>query len=468
MAPSLVYTPLEEIPKIRDHLRAGFKSGKTKSIAYRKEQLLGLAYLIKDNTTALEDAIREDMGRHALETAVADIGGMIVEAKVAYDNVEKWAKTERAPFNFNYAAMRPSIRKEPKGVVCIIGPFNIPVWLLLGPLAGAIAAGNACVLKPSEMAPATAALITELLPRYLDPELYGVVNGGVAETTRLLELQWDHILYTGNGKVGRIVSIAAAKHLTPVTLELGGKNPVVIDPKCDLAVAAKRILWGKAANAGQLCVCPDYVLIQPEVQDKFIAALKEAHDTFYPEGPAKSESMGRIINATHFKRVKTLLDNTKGTIAFGGETDEATRYIAPTVVTNVTGDDSLMSEEIFGPVLAVISVKDVDEAIEFINARDHPLAVYVFSQDAAFKSKVFDNTQSGSALANDVVIHPVIDGLPLGGVGPSGSGMHTGKYSFDTFTHLRATIDSPKFVDIVMNARYPPYTVRRPRCRCSG
>ncbi|OCH89619.1 NAD-aldehyde dehydrogenase [Obba rivulosa] len=455
---SLLYTPVEDISKIQEELRAGFRSGKTKNVAFRKEQLLQLAYLIQDNQQRFRDSLHADLGRPPTETDLFEIFVTLNEVRCAYDKVAKWAKQESAPFSFNWFAMSPAIRKEPKGVVLVISPFNYPIFLLLTPLVGAIAAGCAAVLKPSEQAPATAALLTELLPRYLDPTLYRIVNGGVPETTRLLELPWDHIMYTGNGRVARIVAAAAAKHLTPVSTELGGKSPVVIDPKCDLKTAAKRIFWGKVANAGQICLAPDYVLVPRTFQDKFIEALKEVHDSFFPSGPRVSDSFSRIISEQHTQRIKKLIDETQGKIVLGGEVDVAQKYIAPTIVRDVPENDSLMSEELFGPVLPIIPVEDLDDAIRIINNHDHPLALYVFSQDSKFKAKVFDNTQSGSAIANEVVIHAGADGLPVGGVGPSGTGYYSGKYGFDMFTHFRATMDSPGWLDWVLGGRYPPYT----------
>ncbi|KAF5357137.1 hypothetical protein D9756_006811 [Leucocoprinus leucothites] len=453
----LKYTPLEEIEKIHTNLRNGFRSGKSKNVEYRKYQLLQLAYMVKDNTERFQEALAADLGRPPFESQFLEIGSSIMEARTAWAGVDKWAKPEKPPFSINATPMRPVIYKEPKGVVLIISPFNYPMWLCISPLAGAIAAGNAVVVKPAETAPHVSSLFAELIPKYLDPELVAVVNGAVPETTRLLELPWDHILYTGGGRVGRIVSTAAAKHLTPVSLELGGKSPVFVDPECDLETTAKRIMWGKVVNAGQTCVAPDYVLVPKDFQDKFVNALKDVCDKFYPESASTPGVYSRLITPQAFKRVKGLLDNTKGKVVFGGETDEATKFIAPTVVKDVSFDDSLMSEEIFGPVLPVVPVKDVEEAITYVNNNDHPLALYVFSRDEAYKQKVFSRTQSGAAIANEVVLHPGIDGLPFGGIGPSGSGYHTGKYSFDMFTHLRSSMDTPGWIDRILGFRFPPY-----------
>ncbi|KAI0261624.1 NAD-aldehyde dehydrogenase [Gloeopeniophorella convolvens] len=459
--PSYTTTPVEEIPKIRDGLKRAFRTGKTKPIQFRKQQLLALAYLVKDNVALFQEALAADLGRSDTESSVLEIGGTLSEAMGAYHSVAKWAKPDHPPWSFNWFTMKPTIRKEPKGAVLIISPFNYPMWLLLGPLAGAIAAGNACVLKPSELTPAFSALVADLAPKYLDPELYTVINGAIPETTKILELQWDHILYTGSSRVASIVLTAAAKTLSPVTTELGGKSPAVIDPDCDLALSAKRLMWGKVANAGQTCVAPDYVLVPKPFVDKFIGACKDVLKEFFPDGAASSNSFSRIVSPSHFARIKGLLDRTHGQVAYGGATDAEKKFIEPTIVTGVGHDDSLMGEEIFGPVLPIVGVDDLDEAIEFINSRDHPLALYVFSSNSSFKSKVVENTQSGSVVINDTLIQAAAEGLPFGGIGPSGAGAHTGKFTFDTFTHLRATLDNPRFTEYFVWPRYPPYTEKK-------
>lgn len=456
---ALQFTPVDEIPAIHQSLRDGFATGKTKDINYRKTQLLNLAYLLQENNQRFKEAIAADLGRPHLECDFLELNPCLSEIYTAFKSVEKWSKPEKPPFSLQWSAMKPVIRKEPKGVILIISPFNFPVTLSLGPLAGAIAAGNAVLLKPSELTPATSSLFAELVPKYLDSDLVRVVNGAVAETTKILELQWDHILYTGSGRVAKIVSTAAAKFLTPVTLELGGKNPVFIDPKSDLKLAARRVLWGKSANAGQVCIAPDYVLVPRAIQNEFVDELQKAHKQFYPSGAVQSDSFSRIVSTSHATRIKKLLDDTQGKVVAGGEIDIDKRFIAPTVVRDVPLDDSLMSDEIFGPVLPVVPVESVDEAVKVANSKDHPLTLYVFSQDNEFKQQVFDNTQSGAAIANDVIIHYGTEGLPFGGIGPSGSGYTTGKFAFDAFTHLRASIDSPGWIDkYILGGRFPPYT----------
>ncbi|OJT03594.1 Aldehyde dehydrogenase family 3 member B1 [Trametes pubescens] len=341
---SLTYTSLDDIPKIHDTAQRAWLSGKAKSVAFRKEQIAQVGYLVKDNKQRFKDAMKADLGRPYLETEFFDFGIVYAEARMAYDSIGAWTAAQSAAFSAKWFFMRPRGVPQPKGVVLVIAPFNYPLFLLLVPLISAIAGGNAVVLKPPEHTPAFSALLAELLPKYLDPELYQVINGAVPETTKILELQWDHIMYTGNGRVARIVAQAASKYLTPLTLELGGKNPVFVDPKVDLTMTARRVLWGRVSNAGQICMAPEYVLVPEEIQDAFVAALRAAHDAFFPEGPKNSASFGRIVTEAHAARIKGLIEGTKGTIEFGGEVDVGEKYVAPTVVSNVRGDDSLMSE----------------------------------------------------------------------------------------------------------------------------
>ncbi|KAH9840961.1 NAD-dependent aldehyde dehydrogenase [Rhodofomes roseus] len=405
MTDTLRYTPVEDIPKIRHELGLAFNSGRTRSIAYRKQQLSRLFYLVEDNQERIRQAIFSDLGRPRHEVDFLEISGTLLEIRDAYDNVEKWAAPQKSPFSLLWFTLSPATRKEPKGVVLIISPFNYPYFLTLTPLAAAIAAGNAAMLKPSELCPASASLLAELIPKYLDPELVRVVNGGVPETTKILELRFNHILYTGNNRVAQIICTAAAKHLTPVTLELGGKSPCVVDPKCNVKIATKRIWWGRLVNCGQVCLCPDYILVPESFQDEFVEALKDAYNELHPTDPKTSGMLGRIVNERHVERLQNLLDNTKGTIVFGGEIDKEARYVAPTLIRDVKADDSLMSEEIFGPLLPVVPVKDLDEAITFINSVDEALSVYIFTSDSKFKNKVIDNTRSGTAAANDTILH---------------------------------------------------------------
>lgn len=463
----LEYTPIEEIEQIHASLQLGFKSGKARDIKYRKHQLLQLAYLLKDNKDRFNEAARQDLGRAYSENEVIEFFGSLEQIKYIFDNFEKWAKPECAELSVYFGA-RPHIRKEPKGVVLIFVPFNFPILLLVSPLAGAIAAGNAACVKVSELIPATSSLLAELFPKYLDPNMYRVVNGDIPVSSKLLELPWDHILYTGSGRVGKIVATAAAKHLTPVTLELGGKCPTIVDPRANLKVAAKRILWGRTSNAGQTCVAPDYVLIPKDGEESFITALKEAYLEFYPNGTTEPGVTARLVNHGTFDRVKRLLDNTKGTIVLGGDTNREAKYVAPTIVRNVRPDDSLMSEEIFAPILPIVTVNDFDEAIDFVNSRDHPLALYVFTDDSNLKETVFNKTRSGGCICNEVLLQIPTPGLPFGGVGASGSGgYHTGKYSFDLFTHQRSTLTMPNWMELLLASRYPPFSDKKSKMSAS-
>ncbi|TCD61558.1 hypothetical protein EIP91_008249 [Steccherinum ochraceum] len=444
---------------LRDELRRGFASGKTKPIAYRKEQLARLAYMVQENRDAFHEAMTSDLGRGTLENDFMDFQPALGEITDAYNNVEKWSKPQKPAFNINWFAMNPEIRKEPKGTVLIISPFNFPMVLILGPLAGALAAGCTALIKPSEQAPATAAVYARLVPQYLDPDACRVVLGAVPETTKLLELQWDQILYTGSARVAKIVLAAAAKHLTPVVTELGGKNPVIVDPKMDLTLAARRIAWGKFSNSGQICVSPDYVIVTEEIKEKFIKELLAVYATFYPDGPRHSDSFSRMATKNHAARMQRLLAETKGKIVIGGETEVEERYVAPTIVKDVEWDDALMEDELFAPVMPIVVVKDVDEAIARVNSREHALALYIFSNDASYRKKVLDNTQSGTVVVNDVVIQYAAYDMPFGGVGGSGTGASTGRYGYEAFTHFRTTVVGKGWLDsIILKNRFPPYT----------
>ncbi|MDQ0795789.1 aldehyde dehydrogenase (NAD+) [Streptomyces sp. B1I3] len=332
-------------------------------------------------------------------------------------------------------------RQDPLGVVLVIAPWNYPVQLLLAPVAGALAAGNAVVAKPSELAPATSSAVARLLPEYLDTDAVAVVEGAVPETTALLAERFDHIFYTGNGTVGRIVMAAAAKHLTPVTLELGGKSPAFVDRDTDLKTVASRLVSGKFLNTGQTCVAPDYVLTDPETAAALEDALAAAvEDRFGPDASASPE-YGRIVNERHFDRLVGLLDS--GRTVTGGAHDRGQKYIAPTVLADVAPDAPVMREEIFGPVLPIITVDGLDEAIGFINDRDKPLALYAFTQSPAVRERLLTETSSGGVGMGLPLAHLTVSDLPFGGVGESGMGSYHGRYSLETFSHRKAVLDTP-------------------------
>ncbi|KAG8881405.1 hypothetical protein FRB97_009600 [Tulasnella sp. 331] len=446
---------------IRDTLRATLNSGKTLDVTYRKNQLIQLAYLFKENEARFNAAFKADLGRPELEVGALEIHGTINECIEAWKNVDNWAKPDSVPFDLNFGVMRPKIYKQPKGVGLVIGPFNYPVLCSIGPLIGAIAAGCPCVVKLSELTPNVSGLFAELWPKYMDLSYAQIVNGGIPETTALLDLQWDHIVFTGSTTVGKVVAKAAAKFLTPTTLELGGQSPIFMDTNIDLKIATRRILWSKTFNSGQSCLAPNHLFVLRSQQDELVEAFKETYTEFYPDGAARSQSFSRIIARGHFDRLKDILDETDGDIVCGGGTDASQLFIAPTIVKNVKLDDALMKAEIFGPILPIIPVKDYQDAIDYTRAHDHPLAVYIFTDDAALKDKIITETTSGAVDVNDCVIHIAAPNLPFGGVGQSGSGSHTGKYSFDTFTHHRSSLHNPGWTEFLFSWRYPPYTDKK-------
>jgi aldehyde dehydrogenase (NAD+) len=437
-------------------LRNSFDSGRTRPLAYRQQQLAGLARFLQEHERDIEEALHHDLGKPALEAFTAEIAFTAREIAMARKKLSTWARPQRVRTPLFAQPGKCLIYPEPLGVVLIIAPWNYPLQLSIGPLLGALAAGNCAVLKPSEVAPATSALLATWLPQYVDGECLQIVEGGGAETTALLAERFDHIFYTGNGTVGRIVMAAAAKHLTPVTLELGGKSPCIVDPSADLDGAARRILWGKFYNAGQTCVAPDYVLVHEAVEEALLARLKQTLRDFYGEDPRQSPDFGRIVNAHHLARLRRLLPGS-GEVFVGGDADasEAERYLAPTILRNVPADAPVMADEIFGPILPVLRVHDVDEAIAFISGRPKPLALYLFTTDAEVQTRVLERTSSGGVAVNHTTMHVAVSSLPFGGVGASGMGAYHGRASFDTFSHRKAVLVKSNWLDLRLI--YPPY-----------
>jgi len=441
-------------PALIDGLRRVFDGGRTRPAEWRIRQLDGVIRFVREKEVEIKAALEADLGRPELETYLSEVAYVVSEAELVRRKLRGWMKPG---WTFTPMVAQPGrsrVVHEPLGVVLIIAPWNYPLQLAIGPLVGALAAGNCAVVKPSEISAATSELIARWLPGDVDSDAVKVVEGGVPETTALLAERFDHIFYTGNGAVGRIVMAAAARHLTPVTLELGGKSPCIIDEQVDLDVAARRIVWGKYFNAGQTCVAPDYVLAHEKVHDRLLDALAATIRTFYGEDAAQSPDFGRIINERHHRRLMKLMDS--GAAVVGGTGDEARRYIAPTVLRDVAPDSPVMQAEIFGPILPVLSVRDVDAAIAFVNRRDKPLALYVFSSDAAAARGVIERTSSGGAVVNHVWLHLGVPGLPFGGVGESGMGAYHGRRTFDTFTHQKAVLHKGTALDPAF--MYPPYT----------
>ncbi|XP_022690435.1 aldehyde dehydrogenase, dimeric NADP-preferring-like isoform X3 [Varroa jacobsoni] len=438
-------------------IRQTFASGRTKSVKWRKTQLKALQRFLEDNSDLLVKALDSDLRKNRQESLLFDIEFAVNDVKGAIMELHNWVKPEPATRCLMAVMDTPYIWNEPYGVCLIMGAWNYPVQLLISPAVGAIAAGNAVVFKPSDLAPATAAVM-EKLTSYLDPDVFLVVNSGVAQCTELLKERFDHIFYTGSTNVGKIVYAAAQRYLTPVVLELGGKSPVYIDDTAELSISAKRIMWGKLVNAGQTCVAPDYILCPENIYDKFIDECKKAVYDFYGDNPKKAKEYGRIVTNRHTKRLEDMIQGAD--IVLGGEVDVEARYVAPTIIKNVQKDDPIMREEIFGPILPVIKVKDMFEAVEFINSRDKPLTSYVFSKEQKVIRSFINDTTSGSVCANDVLVHLSIDSLPFGGVGNSGIGRYHGKYTFDCFSNKKAVLlrNFNPVGEYLGSRRYPPHT----------
>ena len=416
-----------------EHLRRNFDSGRTRTLDWRRRQLQAIGEMLKRCGDEFVEAMRADITRPELECRM-ELGVCTNETSYALDNLESWMQPE--PVGLRPVPGRQRIVRDPRGVVLIIGPWNCPVELLIVPLVGAVAAGNCAVLKPSELSACCSALVAETIPEYLDPDAVAVVEGGAGETTALLAQRWDYIFYTGGGAVGRIVAEAAAKQLTPVTLELGGKSPCIVDDDVDLDTAARRIAWGKYFNAGQICISPDYVLVKREREQELVAALARVTEEFFGTDPRSSADYGRIVNERHHARIARLMKD--GRPAFGGGAEAADRYIAPTVLQDVPPDSDLMKEEIFGPVLPVLPVDSIEEAIEFVNQRDRPLALYLFTRRQKVEDEVLSRTSSGGVCVNGTMLQAASPEMPFGGTGASGHGAYHGRHSFETFSHRKA------------------------------
>ncbi len=436
--------------------RDTFDSGHTRSLEWRRSQLDGMLALLAENESELIGAIQTDLGRPAMEAFAADIAHATGEVAFMRRHLSKWMRPVRARLPLSVLPGKGRILSEPLGVALVIAPWNYPIQLLLEPMAAALAAGNCVVGKPSELSPATSAALARLVPKYLDPAAVTLVEGGVEETTALLDQYFDHIFFTGSGTVGRIVMKAAAEHLTPVTLELGGKSPVIVAADANIASTARRIVLGKQLNAGQSCVAPDYVLVERSARNELLTALSDTSAEFLDTEAHESPNFGRIINDRHHARLVGLLEGHGGEVVTGGEHDASDRFIAPTIIADPEPDSAVMRDEIFGPILPVVTVDRIDDAIRFVNNRPKPLALYVFTESKSTAQRVLDHTSSGGACVNHTVIHLIPPNLPFGGVGPSGMGSYHGRTGFETFSHRKSVLYRPSWPD--PKIVYPPYT----------
>ncbi|KAL1836203.1 hypothetical protein VTJ49DRAFT_5456 [Mycothermus thermophilus] len=459
--PPFEATALDAIPQIASTARGSFRTHKTKKLAWRKVQLRKLYWALHDYEPQLLAALKEDLRKSAFEALLSEIDWLKKDCMFMLDHLDKFAKDEklRAPHvPAMYSIMNFRIRKEPVGTVLIIGPYNYPVQLLLAPLVGAIGAGCTAVLKPSELTPRCAMVIKDMIESRLDSSAFAVVNGAIPETNALMNEKWDKIFFTGSAAVGTIIARKAAETLTPVVLELGGKNPAFITKSCpNLALAARRLMWGKTMNAGQICMSQNYVLIEKELVETFIVYLKQAYKDMFPQGAKQSPDLARIVNQRHFQRLKKMLDNTRGRIVMGGEVDEAELYIEPTAVLVNSVDDPMMAEESFGPIFSIYPVNSLDEALNVANlVHRTPLSLMAFGSKKE-NERILNEMTSGGATLNDAYFHGAVNTVPFGGVGDSGWGSYRGKASFDCFTHFRTVAETPGWADSLLAVRYMPF-----------
>jgi aldehyde dehydrogenase (NAD+) len=442
-----------------DQLRKAVDEGLHRSLPWRQTQLDGLIRFVSDHEEAMLAALKADLGRCAAEARLADVLMVRSELKLIRRNLRRWLEPRYVRTPLAAQPAKSWLQQEPFGLVLVLGTWNYPFQQILLPLAGALAAGNAAVVKLPELATQSSSLMATHLPQYVDPAAVIVFTGGPETASELLAQRFDKIFYTGSSRVGRIIMKAAAEHLTPVTLELGGKNPALVAPDAPLEVTARRIAWGRFINAGQICVAPDYVLVPEPLSRALIDSLGRTILRFYGPDPQASTSYGRIVNQQHFTRLVGLMD--EGRTAIGGTHDAADRYIAPTVLTDLPPGAAVMQEEIFGPLLPVVGYQTMEEAVAFIRKRPKPLALYLFTQDRSLQSRILNETNSGSLVINDVVVNQIVSELPFGGVGNSGMGSFHGRYTFDAFSRSKAVMRRSLWPD--PDLRYPPFSNKKDR-----
>ncbi|WP_369813264.1 aldehyde dehydrogenase [Caloranaerobacter sp. TR13] len=444
---------MDEIKKLIDKQKEYFRKGITLDVSFRINKLKVLRRAIIENEGLILKALKEDLNKSDFEGYETEIGIVLDEIRYIMKNLKSWAKPKRVKTPITQFISKSYIYSEPYGIALIIAPWNYPFQLVMAPLIGSISAGNCSIIKPSEYAPNTSKVISKIISDNFEEEFIAVVEGGIEVNKALLKEKFDYIFFTGSVNVGKIVMEAASKHLTPVTLELGGKSPCIVDEDTDVDLAAKRIVWGKFLNAGQTCVAPDYLYLHKNIKNRFIKSAVNFIKEFFGENPLKSVDYTRIINITHFNRLKKFLKD--GNILYGGDFDEEKLYIAPTIIDNITWEASVMQEEIFGPILPVLVFEELDEVIKTINIHPKPLALYYFSNDKEKQERVIKEISFGGGCINDTIVHLATPYLPFGGVGNSGMGSYHGKASFDNFSHKKSVLKKSNLIDIPL--RYPPY-----------
>lgn len=443
--------------KLTEAQKQFFETGRTRDLAFRICQLQLLADAMRKNETVLEEALKKDLGKSAFESYATEIGFVLADIRYTIQNLQKWSAPKSVRTPLYLFPGKSKIQKEPYGSVLILGPYNYPVQLLAEPLVGAIAAGNCAVLKPSELTPHVSKAMYQIVHSTFKEEYIACVEGGVEINQELLSQKFDYIFFTGSERVGRIVMKAAAENLTPVTLELGGKSPVIIEKTANIKEAARRIAWGKLMNAGQTCVAPDYVLVDESRKQQFLTEMKTAFSHLYGKEVKKNPDFGRIVNERHMERLQKILEQDAKYLFCGGEADTLQRYIEPAILD--LGKDqnaASMQEELFGPILPVLSYHKLEDAVRFVNKRAKPLALYLFTKKRSAEKFVLERVSSGGVCVNDTISHLINPDLPFGGVGASGMGQYHGKYSFDTFTHEKSVFYKP--ADWNLPVCYPPFT----------
>lgn len=444
-----------------ERLHTHFLKQKSTPLSWRIQQLKQLARMLRQHQDSFSQALASDLGKSATEAWVTEIGFLLKDIAYTLKHLRTWAKPQRTSNPLVIQPVRSFIQPEPRGVVLIIGAWNYPLQLLLSPAIAAIAAGNCMYLKPSEVAPATSALLNQLLPQYVDQDCIQCLEGDANTVTTLLALPFDHIFYTGGSAVAKIVMRAAAEQLTPVTLELGGKSPAIISRHSNIAATARRIIWGKFTNAGQTCIAPDYLLVDKHIHTELVQELRHAVTEFYGDNPQQSKDYGRLVAERHVTRLAQLLapEQLGQAKVYGGEYDLSSRYFAPTLVDGCLPDHALMQEEIFGPILPIIPVPNLTSAFAFVRSRSHPLACYLFSQDRVEQQQAERFIQCGSLCINDTLVFMLNPKLPFGGVRASGMGRYHGRWGFDTFSHLKPVMKRSFWFDTRL--RYPPYSAKK-------
>ncbi len=450
-------TPTEQIAHILSAQNQFFQSGATLAQAFRVKQLTTLKQAIHAYHEQIETALKQDLNKSVMETYVSEVALVLDEIDFMLKHLAHLMKPKHVKTPTSHFPAKSLIMYEPYGRVLNIAPWNYPFQLCIAPIIGAMAAGNTVILKPSEYAPHTSAVVAKLIAEYFEPQYIAVIEGGVETTQTLLQHQFDYIFFTGSTAVGKIVMRAASEYLTPVTLELGGKSPCIIDSTADIAQAAKRIMWGKALNSGQTCIAPDYVWVHESVKTQLVQAMQQAVTEMYGTNPLQNPDYPRMINQKHYQRVKAFLQD--GTIVVGGDVNDTTLQISPTVLTDVTWQSPVMQEEIFGAVLPLMTFNNIDQVISDIKAHAKPLALYLFTKDSTVEDKVLNLVPFGGGCVNDTLMHIANHHLPFGGVGASGMGAYHGEFSFYAFSHAKAILKRGTWIDVPV--RYPPYTPQK-------